>query len=97
MGVKQNQTKLRIRRTVNVDITGYKDAEIRYIKPSGLKGSFQATVENTTIGIIYYDVSQTTDINESGDWITWAYIMFSDDRYAEGDTVVMTVKKPGQR
>ena len=97
MGVKQNQTKLRIRRTCNVDITGCKSAEIRYITPGGRKGAFTATVESAATGIIYYDCNQTSDISESGDWKTWAYVMFSDDRFAEGDVVMMNVKKAGER
>lgn len=97
MGVKQNQTKLRMRRTTNVDISGYKSVEIRYITPSGTKGKFTAAVENASTGTIYYDVTEKTDISESGDWKTWAYVMFSDDRYAEGDVVIMQVKKPGER
>lgn len=97
MSIKKNQTKLRIQRTLGVDITNCKEANIRYITPSGNKGEWTATVSNAAQGVIHYDVVSTDDLNEAGEWRTWGHIVFDDDREAEGDVVLMTVKKAGEK
>jgi hypothetical protein len=89
------QTKLRIVRTCNVDITGATARKIKYIKPSGTAGELTATELTAATGDIYFDVVSTTTVDEPGSWITWAYVTFSDGRSAAGEPVIMKVYVEG--
>ena len=83
------QTKLRIRLTMNVDITGG-SAWIKYKKPNGTEGHWVATIENYGSGIIYYDISDSgNDIPAAdyGEWLFWAFATFSDGHTAPGEVV----------
>ena len=88
--VYKNQTSLRVRLTLGVDITDAIVKQIKYQKPSGIVGYWNATVEDATEGIIYYDIT-TNDINEAGQWKFWAYITFSDGRSAPGEYATETI------
>ena len=81
------QTKLRIRLTMNVDITGG-SAVIKYKKPDDTEGQWTAVIENAGTGIIYYDI-QAGDIPaaDHGEWCFWAYATFSDGHVAPGEIV----------
>ena len=85
------QTKLRIQRTCNVDITGATVRKIKYIKPSGTTGELTATELTAATGVIYFDVVSSATLDEAGTWITWAYVTFSDTRVAPGEPVTMKV------
>jgi hypothetical protein len=91
----RNQTSLRIKLTTNVDITGSTVRQIKYRKPSGQTGNWTALSEDDALGIIYYDV-QTGDINESGNWVIWAYVTFSDSRSAPGEIIKVKVYEEGE-
>lgn len=81
------QTKLRIRLTANVDITGG-TAKIKYQKPDGTKGDWTATIEIPTTGTVYYDIAISgADIPtaDHGEWLVWAYLTFADGRSAPGE------------
>jgi hypothetical protein len=89
------QTKLRIQRTVSQDISGATALKIKYIKPDGTTGEWTATVGTAATGVIYYDVSSSSTLNLSGDWVTWAYVTFADARSAAGEPVMMRVYEEG--
>ena len=91
----RNQTSLRVKLTTNVDITGATALKIKYRKPSGDTGEWTATSEDNSTGIIYYDI-QAGDINESGNWVMWAYVTFSDSRSAPGEIVKVKVYEEGE-
>jgi hypothetical protein len=101
--VKLGQTKLRIRRWINIDLTDVDTLVIKYVKPSGKTGHWDATKEQVGAKFCgYFDVIKIEPpdppiINELGDWMTWLDATWTDDRHAEGDTVVMTVYKPGTK
>jgi hypothetical protein len=79
-----NQSALRFEAQVNVDITGATVTQINYKKPSGSTGSFPATIEDSEAGIMYYDVIDTDELDESGTWILQAFVAFADARSAVG-------------
>jgi hypothetical protein len=86
------QTALKIRLTANINITSALSVKIEYVKPSGTTGSLNALVESAATGIIYFDVLKNSDlINEIGIWKFWAYIQFSDERIARGETVFVKI------
>jgi len=82
------QTKLRIRLTMSVNITGG-SAKIKYKRPvSKTEGEWTAVIETAATGVIYYDVT-TGDIptTEFGEWLFWGEATFSDGGIAEGEVV----------
>ena len=90
----KDQSSLRIRLTTNVDITGASTLQIKYTKPSGTSSYWTATEGTASTGIIYYDIV-STEIDEAGRWILWAYVTFSDGRSAAGEIAHMTVHDEG--
>lgn len=85
---------VKVRLTVGQDITGASVKKIKYRKPGGTEGSWNATVEDAENGIIYYDV-QDEDIDESGVWTFWAYITFADGRSAPGESITRNFYREG--
>lgn len=90
----KNQSKLRIQLTTSVDITGATVKQIKYIKPSGTTGEWDATSSDDENGVIYYDIIDD-ELDENGRWTLYAYITFSDGRSAPGEKVYMQVYQPG--
>ena len=90
------QSSLRIQATCNVDITDALTLEIRYRKPDGTEGSWDATEGTAATGVIYYDLTETTELDQSGTWAFWAYIMFSDGRVAAGKSFNAKINPEGR-
>jgi len=93
--IYKSQTKLRFRLECEQDITGALSVAIKYIKPSGTTGSWTATVEDATLGIIYYDVANANTLDEEGAWTIWSYVTFSDHKVAAGEPVQIPVYLEG--
>lgn len=89
------QTALRLEFIIDVDITGYTTAEIRYEKPNTLRGSFPAQIEDIATGKVYYDVESTGDLDDMGQWKFWVHVNFQDGTELDSDTVVTEVYQPG--
>jgi len=93
--VHTGQTKLRITLTCGEDITGA-TAKIKYKKPNGATGDWNAVIQTAATGVIYYDVVNTSDLDMEGAWTVWAHITFSDNRVAAGDPVKLAVYTEGR-
>jgi len=91
----EDQTALRIRLTVGQDITGASAKKIKYRKPDNTEGNWDATVEDATNGIIYYDL-KTDDKIDEGLYTFWAYVTFSDGRSAPGEPISKFMYPEGQ-
>jgi hypothetical protein len=90
------QSELRIELDCSIDITDATAREIRYKKPSGTVGHWDATALDQPAGIIYYDVVDENDIDEAGVWTLWPFVTFADARSAPGASTTMTVSdEPG--
>ena len=103
--IYKNQSALKIRVVCSklidgvltpLDITGALETKIKYKKPSGATGSWTAIIENAAQGIIYYDVTTTEVIDESGTWKIWPFIKFSDARVAPGTPEEIMVLVEGE-
>lgn len=94
--IHKGQTKLRITLTCGENITGATPCLIKYKKPSGAQGYWTATISNAATGVIYYDVQQTSELDEEGAWTVWAHITFEDGKVAAGDPVKMAVYTEGK-
>ena len=91
------QSSLRIRLTTGVDITGA-TCKIKYKKPDNSTGEFSpCPIESNSQGIFYYDVQDTTELDQAGRWKFWAHVTFSDGRVAPGETVEVRVYRPGSK
>lgn len=93
--IYKNQTKIKFEAHVDVDITGYLDAWIKYMKPTGSGGSWVATMEQNNPGIIYYYPVSAQILDVSGVWILWAYIKFADGREAAGEPQEVYIYEEG--
>ena len=78
------QNSLRIRMKVGQDITDANTLQIGYKDPGGNIAYWTATEEDATAGIIYYDVVNTSELDEDGVWSFWAKVTFSDARVGLG-------------
>lgn len=81
-----NQTALEIIVTVGIDITGALALLIKYTKPDGTSGSFNAVSTDDTNGIIKYEIDSSSDIDQAGLWHFWGHITFSDGSFAAGES-----------
>jgi len=95
--VYKYQSALRIELTTGVDITGATVKRIKYKKPGGTEGYWDASVSDAITGVIYYDIQLDTEIDEAGEWTFWAYITFSDERSAPGEAMKHTFFTEGER
>jgi hypothetical protein len=60
-----------------VDLTGY-TCWIKYRKPDGTEGHWVATMDATNHYKMYYDIIATTEIDQAGTWVFWAYYLLGD-------------------
>ena len=90
-----NQTQLKIKLNVGVDISGARTLLIKYIKPDGVtKGQWTGYADPTALQTVDYDFS-VGDLDVSGSWIVWAYVTFSDGKSAPGAPVKLRVWDEG--
>lgn len=95
--IYKHQTSLRIKADCEVNITGATPILIDYVKPSGSTGHFNCTTSTPVDGIMYFDVSESTTINESGWWKFWSDITFSDGRRAPGEPYLHYIYEEGSK
>ena len=89
-----NQTFLTVVLDTKQLIENAQQTLIRYRKPSGAVGQFNATVEDAQKGIISHKFT-TGQLNESGQWVFWAYIVFSNGDFAAGEPAFLVVYEEG--
>ena len=93
--IYKGQTKLVIKISIGIDLQGV-EAKIHYKKPSGVEGSWPASIVNEKAGIISYSIQSTSDLDESGDWYIWPKITTSDGKLAPGKSVLVKVLEEGR-
>jgi len=91
--IYKNQTKLRITRNVGIDLTNGQSFKIKFIKPDNSEGFFNAAKLDSTH--IYYDVTQSSDLDQSGVWKFWAFVTFADGTYAAGEPIKKIIYDEG--
>ena len=90
----KGQAALRITLKTFVDLEGIENAVIRFRKPNGKIGEFEAAVGDSTQGVIWHECIEG-DIDVSGWWAFWAFITFADGRTAAGQTAKVFIWKEG--
>lgn len=68
---------------------------IKYKRPDGLEGEWNAIIEDEALGVISYELLSTQPLIE-GTYKMWAYVVFSDGRPSIGDVVTQRVYKEGE-
>jgi len=94
MKIFKAQSALRIIVKTFCDLEGIAAAYIRYQKPNGKRGEFSAGVSDDTNGVIFHECLEG-DIDISGWWVFWAYVVFDDGRTAAGEVCKLYVWKEG--
>lgn len=92
--IYKGQTELQIKLTANVDVSGA-TCYIKYKKPSGEEGQWAAVIQTASTGVIYYNINSADDLDESGKWRLWTYVVWADGDYADGEAVTVKVYDPG--
>ena len=93
--VFRNQSALRITVRTFCDLEGIEKAVIKYRKPDGKSGEFNAAVGNSAKGVIFHECIEG-EIDVSGWWAFWAFITFADGRTAAGEAAKVFVWEMGK-
>lgn len=91
--IYKNQTALRISLDTKADLSTATAQVIKYKKPDGTSGQFTAT--NGGSGVIYYQVANSSDLDQAGRWSFWAYLTFTGGIVAPGEVVHIDVYNEG--
>ena len=89
------QSALRITLKTFTDLEGIISAVIKYRKPNGKTGDFEAAVSDTANGVIFHECIEG-EIDASGWWAFWAFITFADGRTAAGEAAKVYVWQEGR-
>ena len=95
MKIFKCQSALRITLNTYCDLEGIEKAAIKYRKPDGKTGEFTAAVGDIANGVIFHECIEG-EINASGWWTFWAFIIFADGRTAAGETAKVYVWNEGK-
>jgi len=66
---------------------------IKYKKPDATTGQFTAV--NGGNGVIYYQIANSSDLDQIGTWKFWAYVTFTGGKIAQGEPVNIPVYSEG--
>lgn len=92
----KGQTALTLRLDTEIDLTTATDAWMKYKKPNGTIGQWDAIIDSPTIsGKISYIIQSSNDLDQVGEWTRWAYIEIGGTKYAPGDSVTFEVYEEG--
>jgi hypothetical protein len=77
-----------------VDITGAGTTQIKYRKPSGTAGAWNATVVNAEVCWLRYILAAASN-DEDGDWTIWIYIVQADASVLIGSPLKIRMEVEG--
>jgi hypothetical protein len=90
----KGQSALRVILKTFTDLEGIISAVIKYRKPDGSTGSFDAGVSDTAKGVIFHECVEG-EIDRAGWWVFWAFVTFGDGRTAAGETAKVFIWHEG--
>jgi hypothetical protein len=91
----RNVGGLRLKVKTYINLEDIKAAYIKYKKPGGTTGQFDASVADAEEGIITHECIET-DIDEGGWWRFWASVVLPDGRTAAGTSEKVFVWEEGE-
>ena len=86
------QTALTIELATGVSLSG-SSVYVRYKKPNGDTGQWDATITGDTI--VKYS-AQVDDIDQAGEWTFWSKVVFGDSTWAPGEPIKETIYEEGE-
>lgn len=89
------QSALRFSARTGTSLSDVALCEIRFEKPDGIQGSWEAFVSNAERGVVSYDLLGN-ELDLSGWWRFWVFVIFDDGRAAFGDAVKIFVRQEGK-
>lgn len=93
--IHTGQTWLEIILNTETDLSGC-TAKIKYKKPSGKTGYWNATIVSASAGTIKVSSFSETTLDEYGDWTLWSHITNVNSKIAEGDPVTLRIYRAGE-
>lgn len=88
------QTVLKFIACTHVDITGASDRKIKYKKPDGTTGEWDASEEgDPLVGKISYEIVEALGVFNG--WLLWAWIEFSEGLSASGEARKIMIYEEG--
>lgn len=87
----KNQDYLFIRVFIGYDLSDATAVLIKYKDPNGNEGSWAATIEDESKGIVIRTFTAGSPLNVSGKWIFWAHVTFTDGRVAPCKSFTETI------
>ena len=91
----KGQSALRLTLRTYTDLEGAISAAIKYKKPNGKTGEFPAAIGDAARGVIFHEVIEG-EIDASGWWVFWAFVVFDDGRTAAGEAAKVFVWNEGR-
>jgi hypothetical protein len=88
------QSALRISARTGTALADVLACEIRYEKPDGTRGGWGAFVSDANRGVISHDLLGN-ELDISGWWRFWVFVLFDDERTSFGDAVRVYVREEG--
>lgn len=82
--IYRGQSALRIRIQTGSDLSQMTEGKICYINPGSETGIFPVIKEDSSDGILFYDV-QEGDLEQAGWWLFWVEVIFQDGRKGIGE------------
>ena len=91
----KGQSALRITLKTFIDLEDAISVNIKYRKPKGSIGEFAAAIGDKANGIIFHECLEG-EIDVSGWWVFWAFVIFADGRTAAGEAAKVYVWNEGK-
>jgi hypothetical protein len=88
------QSALRITVKTFTDLEGITSACIKYRKPDGSTGIFNAGLGDAGKGVIFHECLEG-ELDMAGWWVFWAFITFADGRTAAGEAAKVFIWAEG--
>jgi hypothetical protein len=95
MKVFAGQSALRIVVRTYCELSEVQNVAIRYRKPNGKTGEFGAGIRDVEKGELIYECIEG-DIDISGWWDFWAFVVLNDGRSAAGESQKVFIWKEGK-
>ena len=91
----KNKSKLRIQINTKNNLTGWAQVFVLARKPDETVKIFPAVVKDVESGLIFFDLTDENDFDDSGWWTLWPEVIFDDDRTSCGMATKFFVYEPG--
>jgi hypothetical protein len=93
--IYKGQSSLRVTAKTFADLSEAAKCLIKYRKPDGSEGAFNAGISDAENGVIYHECLGG-EIDKRGWWLFWAFAEFADGRTACGEAAKVFVWEEGK-